>query len=1200
MRYGLICSTHGGARLGQIAREEGVSLFQPDQVGRDLGLWKWLEETGGEAVVLARDDGMGGSRVEFFREAMEEFPKLRVLPLGGDAALWGLSTDGETIAALNSYNANGGDENRRNLFRYLRWRFGGEPQPPGPAPLLRDGVFSVETGLAYPALAEYLASPERRGASLPDRWVGLVCHRTVWEENNYAVERALVRALEGQGIGVICAFSEMGHPTGENRDLEGLLKDCFTLNGAPCIDGLVNRIQLVSPSETLTGWGIPVFNAIVASFTSRRQWEREMNPLAAELPWAYTEPELHGLIEPTLIGVRGERGENEALGENVERIARRIARWVRLRHMDNRDKKLAIMLHNAPCSGVEATLGCAYELDAFESAARILARLREEGWRVDPVPGDGKELKSWILERKAYSDFRWTSVEDIQASGGCLYRMGQEEYASYYTKLSPANRAKIEELYGPPPGEGMVLDGDLIVTGLDLGNVLVMIEPKRGCYGAKCTGEVCKILQDPLCPPPHQYLAAHWYLEKDFGADALVQVGTHASLEYLPGKTTGLGPDCWPAVALGDMPQIDLYTSAVPGEALTAKRRGSAVIVDYLSAGAPSLSPQREKLARKIGEWQSLREEGNEQSQWIRREIMELLREDGILREFVENAENEEEGLRLLRQALLSGTRDVGAGRLHVFGQVPGGEEIVSYIREVWRSEGVFSAEQEEQFTDLIRRAAAGEPDVLRDGALALDAAEIAKTLRGTGQEMDALMNALSGRRVAPGIYGSAEDNGRESIPTGRNLFAMDSKKIPTRAAYAIGRELCDKLLEKYLGETGAYPGQVAMNMISLDITRSKGEQMSQMLCLMGIRPVWDGQGNVTGLEVIPLGELGRPRIDVVVRITGIMRDAWPGVIELMDRAVLMAASLEEPAEQNYIRAHSLELLGRLKEARVEDAERRADIRIFGDPPGAYGAGVDLALKASAWKDERDLARYFVEASSHAYGMGLSGQRAPREFVHSAGHTDVTYDITATRRYDVMSAGFTAEVQGGFALLAKMRGRTVRAYQGSTEDKGHVRVMDLGEKLRENLKETLFNPIWKEAMEERGYEGGGEIMARLQNAFSWQVMTGQIGDENLDRLVREYVLDERMREFLGRENSYALEEAARRFLELEQRDKWRPNEDTFQALRDVYLQIEGDMEDGVSGRGEIQAGSIEIVDDSKVGSWQNRLREVDRVLEEDL
>ena len=1198
MKYGLICSLHGGARLGKIAQEEGVRLFQPNEVGAGLGLWKWLREADGEAVVLVRDDGMGESQVEVYRQAMKEFPKLKVLPLGGDAALWGLSTDGETIAALNSYNTNGGDENRRNLFRYLRWRFEDAPRPADPVALLRDGIFSVDTGLAYSTLREYLAALEAEGVSLPAHWVGLICHRTVWEENNYQVERALAHALEEQGIGLICAFSELGHPTDVSRGFERLLEDCFTLSGAPYIDGLINRIQFIAPSETLERWNIPMFNAMAASFTSRQQWEREMNPLTAELPWTYIEPELHGMIESTLIGVRSEQGEPEAILENVERFARRIARWVRLRHMENRNKKLAVMLHNAPCSGVEATLGCAYELDAFESAARILSRLRDEGWRVDPVPADGKELKSWILEKKAYSDFRWTSVEDICESGGCLYRMGLDEYFTYYTGLSADNRAKIEELYGAPPGEGMVLDGDLIVTGLDLGNVLVMIEPKRGCYGAKCTGEVCKILQDPLCPPPHQYLAAHWYLEKDFGADALLQVGTHASLEYLPGKTTGLSADCWPVVALGDMPQISLYNSAVPGEALVAKRRGGAVIVDYLSAVTPSLSPQREKLARKIGQWQSLREEGNDQSRWVRDEIMELLQGEEALRKYVESAESEEEGLRLLRQALFTGTRDMGAGGLHVFGQVPGEEEIVSYIREVWRSGGVFDGEQEEQFTDLIRRSVSGEPDMLRDGALALDAAEIVGALRATDREMDALMDALSGRRVAPGIYGSAEDNGRESIPTGRNLFAMDSKKIPTRAAYAIGQKLCDQLLEKYLGETGEYPEQIAMNMISLDITRSKGEQMSQMMCLMGIRPVWDEQGNVTGLEPMSQEELRRPRIDVVVRITGIMRDAWPGVIELMDKAVLMAASRQEPVERNFVRKHSLELLGRLKEANVEDAERRADIRIFGDPPGAFGAGVDLALKASAWKDERDLVRYFVEASSHAYGLGLSGQRAPREFVHSAEHTDVTYDITATRRYDVMSAGFTAEVQGGFALLAKMKGRTVRAYQGSTEDKSNVRVMGLGEKIRENLDETLFNPVWKEAMEERGYEGGGEIMARLQNAFSWQVMTEEIGDANLDRLVQEYVLDEHMREFLRQENSFALEEAARRFLELEQRGKWRPDEEALKALRDAYLQIEGDMEDGVSGKGEIQAGSIEIIDDSKVESWQERLRAVDSILEE--
>ena len=297
------------------------------------------------------------------------------------------------------------------------------------------------------------------------------------------------------------------------------------------------------------------------------------------------------MIEPVIISVRGVLGgKSEALPERAEYLARRIGKLVALGAKPNSEKKLVFMLHNSVCAGVEATIGKAYGLDAFESAVKTLERLNAEGYDTGEFPQRGETLRELILEKKAFSDFRWTAVEDIVNSGGCLYQMPiAGEYELFYNELADKSREYMEKTWGAPPGEGMVLDGKLIITGVRFGNVLVMVQPKRGCYGAKCTGEVCKILHDPSCPPPHQYLATYRYIERVFAADACIDVGTDGSLEYLPGKSNGLSELCWPGIVLGSTPSFYAYNTGVINEALLAKRRMNAIVVDTGVCG------QREK-----------------------------------------------------------------------------------------------------------------------------------------------------------------------------------------------------------------------------------------------------------------------------------------------------------------------------------------------------------------------------------------------------------------------------------------------------------------------------------------------------------------------------------------------------------------------------------------------------------------------------
>lgn len=1096
------------------------------------------------------------------------------IPIGSEAVLLDCATvDGRETERLNQYLLYGGEENLHNAGLYLKQRYFGCPaggEIPAPIELPFDGIIEGETERVYGSLEEYL---EAQRVIYP-RYVGMLVHRHYWVRRDLEAFWILKKRLEDAGIGTVCVFSNGGSHC---KSFEELVDTYFSShresdgaeNGRLWIRGLVMAQMLpITPKGGLSiaresaaafeQLGIPVFRPVQSYYLTRSQWEQKVQPLTDDVSSGYVIPEMSGMIEPVLISTRNpETKQTEPLPEQIEWLAERIGSWIKLGEKPNREKRLALMLHNAVCSGVEATIGKAYGLDALESVVQILRCLEAEGYLVEGIPADGKALLALIQEKKAYSDFRWTAVEDIVESGGCLYRMPDTEYAAFYRELPKELQKQLEETWGPYPGEGMVLGRELIVTGLRFGNILVMVQPKRGCYGAKCTGEVCKILHDPLCPPTHQYLASYRYLERIFGADACVDIGTEGSLEFLPGKVNGLSARCWPRVTVGKLPVIYLYHAGVPGEGTVAKRRGHALTVTYLPAAMHGLGQQEKLLLKKAEDYARAVELDNGQEEMLRAELEDMIRRIPAAERIMERAEDFRQGIRELSDAAALMERAGKGSRRHVYGMNPDQEERENYAAE----------------------------------AKEYDAGEICGLLETTGKaELYGLVNALNGRYISPSESGMPDDNGREILPTGRNLYGVKEKDFPGRIPYQRGMALADQLLAKYQEDEGSYPEKAALNMISLDITRTGGEQLSEFLYLMGIRPVWDEKERVKGLEAIGLEELGRPRIDVTVRISGVLRDTWPAAVKLMDEAVLLASSLDEPENSNYVKKHVREY----QASYGEGLEREKTIRIFGDPPGGYGAGVDLALKASAWKEEKDLAKYFIQSSAFAYGKELDGEKKIREFAENIKDVQVVSDVIQSKRNDLLSCGFSLNVQGGISLAAKyLGGRRVRRYQGVSEADQEVRTEELGEALENTIKETLLNPFWQETEKQDGYDGAAEMMSRIQHVFEAQCLMECVPDSLLDKLAETYVNNESMREWLTGQNRFAAEEIARRMLELVQREKWKPEEEVLRRLRENYLELEGDMEDGLESRGDIQGGAVEIVSHRELETWQEKLKEVE-------
>lgn len=1130
-----------------------------------------------------------------------------VIPLSGENIAANLTAlPPAEVETLNAYFAYGGPENLRNAFQYIRRLLGEDAagvQPPRPVPL--DAIYTF-TGALYPSAADFFQKEGRQFS----QYIGMIGYRSRWADGDLAVEQAVAESLQRRGIGVICAYTD-GSPDAELGTLsfqEAVRRFFCGEDGRPLIGLLVNfqffsakgsgqRSMFDEAADCFAGLDLPVIRPAGLTGRTAAQWREDVRPYEAELSTNFVVPELQGMTDPVHILCTEREHCRTPIPERVERLAGRIQSWLALRHTPNGEKRIAVILHNAPCSGVEATVGQASGLDAFQSAVNLLRRMAAEGYWVEDIPADGESLRKRIFEKKAFSDFRWTPVEDIASCGGVLYAMPEMEYRSYYDQLSSGVRKQMEDAWGTPPGEAMVLDRKLIITGISFGNVLLMVQPKRGCYGAKCTGEVCKILQDPTCPPTHQYLATYWYLQHNWGAHAVVHLGTHGSLEYLPGKSCGMSGDCFPDIAIGDLINLYPYNVSTVSQALIAKRRSYAVTLSYLPVPGSGLDDNQRRLLEQSDQYFAAQEQGNGQAELLRREIEAKIGQSAAFQPIFQREPDFDAALRELRSMLRRTDAHRRGGRRRALGAAPDRQWVRDYVVELWRNDPEASRFWQSAGEEAEQAAAMGRfvdrvldtPGAPLEGPLRTFAEDARAAAEGLGQaehEMDNLLHALSGGFTMPTCGGDAAVSGREILPTGRNIHGGEQDKVPTPAAYERGRQAAEDLLDLYRQEAGRLPEKIAMNLTSLDVTRTGGEQLGQFLALMGVRPVWSSAGRVDGLECVPLRELGRARVDVTAHISSVMRDAWPDVLALMDRAVRLAAGQEEPEEQNHVRANS---------RAIAQEGQEGTGRIFGGRPGTYTSAVGLALKASAWKGEEDLAKYFIDGSSYLYGEGKQGVSALPAFTANIRQVDATSDITVARRTDAISSSYSARVQGGFRLAAKALGskRVIRQYMGESGSGRGVRVVSMAEHVARAIEDTLLNDVWREQEMAEGYAGASELMERMQNLFDIQCMCENVPDSTLDQVAERYFLDENMRRWFQENNPYALEESARRFLELESRGRWNGDPAILNRLHRAYLQAEGDLEDGVSGEGEMQAGNVEIVTHSQVPGWSGRLADVE-------
>ncbi len=1173
-----------------------------------------------------------------------------ILFLSSDPIAWAEgSFDPRYSADAYRYQMLGGEENMRRLCFYLRSRVGGEDIEVLP-PLEGAWEFGWHPDFGT------LQTPSELWSELGSRgfecFVGLMISRSNILSKNIAVECALIREYEKAGIGVVpVAYYPVVDEGIGNLSGAQVIENYFCDGLKPKVEAVVKLSSFLlsqkkgddkkglksSGEELLKKLNIPLISPIVSYYKSEQEWRDDPSGLGTQVAFSIAMPEFDGGIEPIIIGANDDSVEGDEKGyapidERIQKLVRRTLKWLELRRKPNAQKKVAFVLHNNPCVGAESSVGGGAHLDTLESVAKILGQMKEAGYNVR-VPQSGKALIEEILDKKALSEFRFTAVEDIVKCGGALDLLDADKYKKWFSVLPEKTRNRIENSWGAAPGEkknnippAMLYEGKIVISAVEFGNAVVLVQPKRGCAGARCDGEVCLILHDPDVPPPHQYIATYQWLQNEFGADALIHVGTHGNLEFLPGKSTGMSDSCFSDIGVGDMPHLYIYNADNPAEGVIAKRRSYAVTVNHMQTPMKGggLYGELLELDTLIDEYEKLKNTEKGKAHTVQHIIMSHGGVKQILGDDAKITHENFDDMLTKMHGKLANLRGTYIPRgMHIFGDTPSQDRLCDLVYSTVRwgfgadtVRGIVSralqidpetcGDDEINKIDELSKGAVfafineAKPifetvaeevaifDELKESCLGVEnsISELIRTIQNT-DEIGSLFNGFDGGYIAPGPSGLITRGRPDILPTGRNLYSIDPWQCPSKSAWVIGKKLADGLLARYEADSGRLPQNIAFHWQSTDLMWTNGEMYAQLLYLIGCEPIWDQGARVKSFRVISLEELGRARVDITVRVSGITRDNFPNTIELLDEAVETVANLDEPEYLNFVRKHTKE-----KEAQGLD-NRGATARIFCSMPGTYQAGTNLAVYASAWKDEKDLSDIYLFWNSFAYGRGMFGERQVDAFKSSLKTVEATFNKTASDEYDLTGCCCYFGTHGGLINAAKTLrdGEEVKNYYGDTREEGRVGIRTLSEEMRRVVRAKLLNPAWIEGMKEHGYKGASEMSKRIGRVYGWQATSREVDGGIFDDIARTYLMDDDNRAFFEENNPWALEEVGRRLLEAEARGLWEPADDVKEELKERYIEIEGWMEERM-GEGEVQGGRIDIMNSEDVSSWKEKMQAV--------
>ncbi len=1109
-----------------------------------------------------------------------------------DADLTRRSTVPAGIAVqAHTYLAEGGVENIRQLHAFLS-----------------DTLLMTGFGFAPPAPTPTWGALERVSAETGGPVVAVLYYRAQQLAGNTAYVEALCTAVEragGRPLPVYC--TSLRNPEPELLSLLGgadaLVVTVLAAGGARPATAAAGGDDDGWDVKHLAALDVPILQGLCLT-SSRARWSSNDDGLSPlDVATQVAVPEFDGRIITVPFSFK-EIDDDGLISyvpdpERCARVAGLAVKHAMLRSVPAAEKRLALVFSAYPTK--HSRIGNAVGLDTPASAIALLKALRDNGYDIGEVPGvqadDGDALMHALIERGG-QDPDWLTGGQL---AGNPIRIPAARYRQWFSELSAGLADAVVEHWGPPPGDLYVdrsgdPDGEIVVAAMASGNVVILVQPPRG-FGANPVA----IYHDPDLPPSHHYLATYLWLRHEFGAHAAVHLGKHGNLEWLPGKTLGMSADCAPDAALGDLPLIYPFLVNDPGEGTQAKRRAHATLVDHLIPPMARAETYGDiaRLEQLLDEHAGVAALDPAKLPAIRQQIWTLMRaakmdhDLGLQGLDGPPADDHFDEMLLGVDGWLCEIKDVQIrDGLHILGAAPAGEAELDLVLSILRARQLFAGERHlpglrqalglaEDGTDDRARVDEAEGrarellaalqatgwdagrvgEITGDPALApiLDfaAAEVVPRLAGTAGEVDQVLRALDGRYIAAGPSGSPLRGLINVLPTGRNFYSVDPKAMPSRLAWETGVAMADSLLARYRADHGDWPRSVGLSAWGTSAMRTSGDDIAEILALLGVRPVWDDASRrVVDLEVIGLPELGRPRIDVTVRISGFFRDAFPHVVTMLDDAVGLVAGLDEPAEQNYVRAH---VLADLDE---HGDQRRATTRIFGSKPGTYGAGLLQLIDSRNWRDDADLAEVYTAWGGFAYGRGLDGRQAADDMRQQYRRIVVAAKNTDCREHDIADSDDYFQYHGGMvATVRALTGQAPVAYIGDNTRPDAVRTRTLSEETTRVFRSRVVNPRWMAAMRRHGYKGAFEMAATVDYLFGYDATAQVMADWMYEELTAQYVLDPQNRKFLSESNPWALHGMSERLLEAAGRGMWQdPEPETLAQLRRVLLETEGDLE----------------------------------------
>ncbi|MEB3181378.1 MAG: cobaltochelatase subunit CobN [Nostocaceae cyanobacterium] len=1111
------------------------------------------------------------------------------------------------VNQVERYFSEGGIDNILNALLFIGDScLGTNYHPPKPLPLPRVGY----------GKSDKLPSPTGS--------VGILFYRAHYLAGNTAFVDALATALIERNLQPVPIFiSSFG------EDIQDELLQLLRSDSCQQIGILLNTTsfsvaRLASETPQLDLWqtlDVPVLQVINSSGTEE-QWSRHSSGLSPrDMAMNVALPEVDGKIITRAVSFKTVKDRNFTIETDVvvyqpqlDRIAfvaDLAASYLRLRSLSEQDRRIALILANYPTR--DGRLANGVGLDTPASCVEILKALQAAGYKVENIPQTGEELIA-RLTSGITNDLDTKELRPVNQS------LSGESYREYFAVLPAQSRRGMSDRWGEINEED-----DFPIPGIQLGNVFVGIQPSRGYDQDPSLN-----YHAPDLEPTHAYLAFYYWVRECFRANAVVHVGKHGNLEWLPGKSVALSSNCYPEVALGALPHFYPFIVNDPGEGSQAKRRAHAVILDHLTPPMTraELYGGLQKLENLIDEYYEAASLDPSRLSLICDRVQELLVHENLHLDL--GLTNKRESLPLtqidaylceLKQAQI---RD----GLHIFGQCPQGRQlrdlIVAIARHPHRHHigltraialgwgldfdprtadlgGKFSPPPnskqelisscrtvgdvvevlEEQAALLVEQLIAdNSPPITNSQPLSAVlnwiAHRLLPALQQTDQEITHLLHGLDGGYVKSAPAGAPTRGRPEVLPTGRNFYSVDIRAIPTETAWDVGARAAEAVIERYVQDQGEYPKALGLSVWSTSTMRTGGDDIAEALALLGVQPVWDGIARrVVDFEILPLRVLGRPRVDVTLRISGAFRDAFPNLIDLFAAAVQAVGALDEPAAENPLRAHirAETEYWTNQGLSLDRAVVRSHYRIFGSKPGAYGAGLQGLIESQNWTTSEDLARAYINWSCYAYSgsvagasLSLQGDAAPEAFQNRLQQMEIVLHNQDNREHDLLDSDDYYQFQGGLtAAVRSVSGKNPQIYFGDNSRMSNPRVQQLSAEIKKVYRSRVVNPKWIAGVMRHGYKGACEMAATVDYLFAYDATTNCVEDYMYQGIAEAYLFAPSVQEFVQQKNPWALRDMAERLLEANQRGLWENVEPSvLNQLRNLVHQAEAVIESTIT------------------------------------